>query len=214
MTNKLLRAYQYTRRLKEGDNDDNQKTKEQQEKEAEVSTNATPYNENPNTPETIPPIKDQANIPVQDGAIPQDAAGIESGSYDALNPVGNAEIKFEQGNFATIMGLPKVTADKTAQFVQTFVPLVEVALIELLGNSDRYEHKLAQCAPAFDNTGKISIEFTLQYSVSSWIGNDISTVDIQHDANYVLQKIQPVNANITKCEIDVSNGTLTIMGTI
>jgi hypothetical protein len=212
MTNELLRVYKYTKKLTEADDD--KKTQEQKEKEAEVSTNATPYNENPNTPETIPPLKDPANIPVQDGAIPQDAEGVAAGTYDALDPVGNANIKFDQGNYNTITGLPKVTGDKVAELMQTFVPLIEVSLIELLGNSNQYQRRLAQCAPSFDNQGKLSIEFTFQYGVTSWIGQDIDKTAIQHDANYVLDKLRPVNATISKCEIDTGDGILTIMGVI
>jgi hypothetical protein len=215
--NELLKIYQYTKKLTEDENEDEKeekKTQDQLEKEAETSTANTPYNENPNTPETIPPLKDQANVPIQDGAIPQDAAGIAAGSYDPLNPIGNAEIKFEQGNYNTIAGLPKVTADKVAELTQTFIPLIEVSLVELLGTSNNYQRTLAQCVPGFDNQGKINIEFTFQYTITSWIGSDIETTAIQHDANYILDKIKPVGANITKCEISVSNGLLTIMGSL
>jgi hypothetical protein len=217
--NELLNVYSYIKKLTEADDNEdekenNEKTQEEKEKEKEVTTNNTPYNENPNTPDTQPPLKDQANIPIQDGAIPQDAEGIQAGAYDALDPIGNANIQFKQGNFATVKGLPKVTADKVAEFTQTLLPLVEVALIELLGSSNLYERTLAQCFPSFDNTGKISIEFTLQYGVSNFIGSDITNDAIQHDANYILDKIKPVGANITKCEINCGDGIFTLMGTI
>jgi hypothetical protein len=217
MTNELVKIFQYAKRLNEADDnkeEDEKKTQEEKDKEQETNPQLTPYKEEPNTPETQPPIKDPTNIPVQDGNIPQDSSGIESGSYDALDPIGNVNIKFEQGNYQTIMGLQKVVGDKTAQIVQTFVPLIEVALIELLGNSDLYKRQLAQCNPSFDNDGKITIEFTFQYVVTMWIGQDIEKSAMQHDANYILDKVRPCNANITKCEIDCGAGVLTIMGTL
>jgi len=165
-------------------------------------------------PQDQPAMTDEKMQPVQDGAIPQNSQGITQGQFDALDPIGNAEIKFEQGNYQTILGLPKVVSDKTAQLMQTFVPLIEVSLIELLGSNSMYKRSMGQCQPSFDNQGKISIEFTFQYQVEQWIGQDISLEAIQHDANYILNKLKPVKANISKCEINVTDGSLTIMGTI
>ena len=173
----------------------------------------------PHSPEPLgdknqPVLTDEKFMPVQDGGVPQNAAGIASGQFDALDPVGQAEIKYEQGNFEQVKGLPKVAADKTAQLTQTLVPLIEVAMIELLGSNTMYRRTMGNCQPAFDDKGQISIEFNFQYVVESWIGQDIELEAIQHDANYILEKIKPVKANISKCEISVSDGLLTIMGTI
>jgi len=173
-----------------------------------------PYETQPLDKENQPELKDEQNQVLTDGAMPQNSEGIAAGQFDALDPVGNANIKFDQGNYQTVMGLPKITADKTAQLVQTFVPLIEVALIELLGSNSMYRRTLGQCQPAFDNQGKISIEFTFQYTIDQWIGMDIPLEAIQHDANYILEKVKPCKANITKCEISVADGLFTIQGTI
>ena len=173
-----------------------------------------PYKEHPLTPETQPTLKDEKMMPVKDGDVPQDSSGITSDQFDALDPVGNAEIKFNQGNYQTIQGLPQVTADKTAQLVQTFVPLVEVALIELLGSNSMYTRTLGQCQPGFDEKGQINIEFTFQYTIEQFIGQDIPLEAIKHDATYILEKIKPCKANVTKCEISTTNGVLTIQGTL
>ena len=191
-----------------------EKENEEQEEQENPQTQQPPHQGAPLTPENEPPLTDEMAMPVQDGGIPQNASGVSSGQYDALDPVGNANIKFDQGNYQQIAGLPKVTADKIAQLMQTFVPLVEVALIELLGSNVMYKRTLGQCMPAFDNQGKLSIEFTFQYVIEQWIGTDIQYDAIQHDANYVLEKVKPVKANISKCEIDCTNGQLTLMGTI
>jgi len=177
-------------------------------------TGQPPHQAQELSPDNQPALTDEKFQPVMDGATPQNAEGITSGQYDALNPIGNEQIKFEQGNYQTVMGLPKVVSDKTAQLTQTLVPLVEVALIELLGSNTMYKRALGQCQPAFDNEGKISIEFTFQYSVEQFIGTDIPMDAMQHDANYILEKIKPVKANITKCEISATDGLVTIMGTI
>jgi len=173
-----------------------------------------PFNPHPIDDNNQPKLTDEQLTPVRDGAVPQNAEGIASGQFDALDPVGNAEIKFNQGNYQTIMGLPKVAADKVAQLVQTLVPLLEISMIELLGANNLYQRALGQCMPSFDSQGKMGIEFTFQYIVEQWIGQDIDQQAIQHDANYVLERIKPVKANITKCEINVGEGTLIVMGSI
>jgi hypothetical protein len=216
-TMNTLQAYRL--HLREADDEEEEEkpeqlTQEEQEKRTETDPNSNSYVEAPMTPDNTPPIKDEAAIPVQDGAIPQDSQGIADGSYDPLDPIGNAEIKFAQGNFKTIAGLPQLVNDKTAQLMQTFVPLMEVGMIELLGNSQMYQRQLAQIQPSFDNQGKLSLEFTFQYVVQNWIGTDIDQESIKHDANYILEKIVPTKANVTKCEINCADGLLTIMGTL
>jgi len=195
-------------------NNEEQEEKEEGGEDTGVEQGNHSFVDKPLDQDNQPVLTDEKFMPVQDGAVPQDSQGITQGQYDALDPIGNAQIKFAQGNYQTVMGLPKVINDKTAQLTQTLVPLIEVAMIELLGSNSMYKRAVGQCQPAFDNQGKISIEFTFQYSVESWIGMDIDVTAIQHDANYVLEKIKPCKANITKCEIAVDEGTLTIMGTI
>ena len=165
-------------------------------------------------PKNQPPLTDEKFVPQQDGAIPQNAAGITRGQYDALDPVGQASVGFEQGNFDQILGLPQVVSSKISQIVQTFLPLVEVALVELLGNNTLYKKSAGQFNPSFDQKGQISIGFNLVYQVELWIGQDIEMEAIKHDATYVLNKIKPCKANITRCEIDTTEGTLIIQGTL
>ena len=173
-----------------------------------------PFTPNPMGQNNQPPLTDEKFTPVQDGMIPQDAKGITKGQYDALDPTGNVNIKFESGNYHTIMGLPQLVGDKVASLAQTLVPLIEVSLIELLGDNSMYKRALGQCQPAFDNNGKISIEFTFQYLVGSWITTDINLEALQHDSNFVLDRIKPAGSQISKCEVDCKSGTLTICGVI
>jgi hypothetical protein len=159
------------------------------------------------------PLSDDKFVPVEDGNIPQNSQGITSGQYDALNGTGFENISFEQGNFNQVMGYPQLVSDKVASLTRTLVPLIEVALIELLGNNQNYKRQSGQCAMSFQNN-QLALSFSFIYVVNGWIGTDIAMEDIQHDSNYVLNRIRPVGANITKCEIDTESGTLTIMGTM
>jgi len=173
-----------------------------------------PYEEQPLNNQNVPELKDEKASPIHDGAIPQDSQGIATQAYDSLNPSGDATLQFQEGNYHTLLGLPKVAADKVAQLSQTLMPLVIVAMIELLGSSNQFIYRSAQCTPSFDTDGKMSIEFNFQFLVQNFIGQDIELEAIQHDANFILEKIKPCKANITKCEIDCSNGLITIMGSI
>ena len=62
----------------------------------------------PLTGNNQPPLTDERAIPQQDGAIPQYAAGISSGQYDALDPVGKTVLSFEKGNFNVLNSLPQL----------------------------------------------------------------------------------------------------------
>lgn len=173
-----------------------------------------PYNTQQLNSQNQPPLTNEVAIPVRDGEIPVDQKGIATGKYDSLDPIGNAQISFKEGNYNTVAGLPKLVSDKVAQLVQTLIPLISVALIELMGNNSLFQYTRADIFPSFDNSGKILFEGTLIYTIEKWIGQDIELENIQHDSNYVLEKIKPAKANITKCEIDTGQGTLTIQFTM
>ena len=187
---------------------------QEEQKENEGEELEQPFENEQLTPENQPELKDEKAQPAQDGAIPQNAEGIVSGQFDVLDPIGKANITFEQGNYQQIAGIPKIVADKTAQLIQTFIPLVSVALIELLGSNSMYVQNLCNIQPSFDTKGNLSLNGILQYTVEHWIGTDIPYDAIQHDANYILEKIKPCKANITKCEIDTKSGLLIIQFTL
>jgi len=181
---------------------------------ADVEERNPPYNQNPLGPENQPALKDEKMMPVRDGDVPMNAEGITAGEYDALSPYGDGDIKFESGNWSQIMGLPQLVQQKVQQLTNTFVPLIEVAMIELMGDSKSYKRTMGSCAPSFDQQGNMSIGFTFQYTVNSWVGQDISQEAIQHDSVYVLERIKPTGVNISKTEIDTSDGVLTIQGSL
>lgn len=168
-----------------------------------------------NNQQQVNAMTDMRFEPVKDGAIPIDSSGITKNQYDALNPVGDAGINFETGNFSNGLSSLKNSIIKAEQFIQkTFVPLIEVALIELMGSSNSYQRKNAVITPSFDNGANVVVNFKFIYSVSLWIGTDIKPEAIQHDSTYIMNRIGVAGADISKCEIDCSDGTLTIVGAI
>ena len=164
----------------------------------------------------VKPITNTRFEPVKDGSIPIDSSGISKNQYDALNPVGDAGIQFETGNYGEGLLTLKnsiLTAEQTIQ--KTLIPLIEVALIELMGSSNSYQRKHAQLVPAMTSGYNVTVNFKFVYSVPLWIGTDIEPEAIQHDSTYIMNRIGVItNAKIGKCEIDCSDGTLTIVGAI
>lgn len=158
------------------------------------------------------PIGSQVTkAPIQDGQIPQDSQAIANGSADALG-LENIEVSFENGNYKIFESLPNVVSQKVAALCKTFIPLVEVALIELTGSSTQYKRTSALITPSFDQDSNLSVSFSLIYTVSGYIGIDFEYQDLQNDSQYIYDRIKPSGIKITKCEIDTSNGEITING--
>lgn len=149
--------------------------------------------------------------PIQDGQIPQDSQSIVNGSADALG-LENIKVSFENGNYETFENLPNIISQKVTALCKTFIPLVEVALIELTGSSTQYKRTSALITPSFDQDSNLLVSFSLIYTVPGYIGVDFEYQDLQNDSQYIYDRIKPSNIKITKCEIDTSNGEITING--
>jgi hypothetical protein len=202
--NKLRQAYNFLH-LREVENQE-----EDDENKEEVIKSS--LHGSPNLQQSVP-LSNEKFEPVQDGNIPQNSEGITSGQYDALNSTGSEQVTFESGNFNQVLGYPKLVSDKITSVTQTLVPLIEVALIELLGTNQLYKRQIGQCALSFQNNN-LMISFSFVYVVSNFIGTDVDMEALQHDSNYILNRIKPVGANITKCSIDTTDGQVVIQGTI
>lgn len=162
----------------------------------------------------VKPLTDEAQKPIQDGAVPiqatqQNAEGLQANSL-GIDPI---TISFENGNYNNMVMLPNQIAEKIKSIRQTLIPLIEVALIELLGTSQLYRRYKGDIFPSFD-VNKVGIDFDLEYFSSSYIGTDFEYQDLMQDSKYILDRITPAGANITKCEIDSSNGIITIRGSV
>lgn len=130
--------------------------------------------------------------------------------FDAINPEGEASIKFESGNFSQLAQMPQQIMAKIATIQKTIMPLAEVALIELLGNNKAFKDENFNAVfSMLDNTPKFECNAT--YSVELFIGTDIEQADIQHDAKYILDRLQAVpNVQWNRCEIDCTQGKVNL----
>ncbi|MBQ2395901.1 MAG: hypothetical protein II304_02495 [Bacteroidales bacterium] len=130
--------------------------------------------------------------------------------FDAINPEGEASIKFESGNFSQLAQMPQKIMTKIATIQKTIMPLAEVALIELLGNNKAFKGENFNAVfNMLDNEPKFECNAT--YSVELFIGTDIEQADIQHDAKYILDRLQAVpNVQWNRCEIDCTQGKVNL----
>lgn len=159
-------------------------------------------------------LTDQTGAPVNNGSVPQDnGAQNQSLQVDALG-TENIDIAFDSGNYSQFKGLPQVVTAKVQALTKTFVPLIEVALIELTGSSEKYKRKFGQVTPSFDTNGSLTADFNFQYSIPGYIGTDFEYTDLQADSKYIYDRITLASVKITKCEINTSDGIVTIMGSI
>lgn len=157
-----------------------------------------------------PAIDAQGNpLQVADGTDTQ-VAQDSSLQFDAINPEGEASIHFESGNFNQLTQMPQQIMTKIATIQRTIMPLAEVALIELLGNSKAFKGESFNAVfNMLDNTPKF--ECTATYSVELFIGTDIEQADIQHDAKYILDRLKAVpNVQWNQCSIDCTDGKVTL----
>ncbi len=157
------------------------------------------------------PAIDAQGDPLQlaDGTDTQ-VAQDSSLQFDAINPEGEASISFESGNFNQLTQMPQQIMTKIATIQRTIMPLAEVALIELLGNNKAFKGESFNAVfNMLDNTPKFECNAT--YSVELFIGTDIEQADIQHDAKYILDRLQAVpNVQWNKCEIDCTDGKVNL----
>lgn len=157
------------------------------------------------------PAIDQQGEPLQlnDGTDTQ-VAQDSSLQFDAINPEGEASIKFESGNFSQLAQMPQQIMTKIATIQKTIMPLAEVALIELLGNNKAFKGENFNAVfSMLDNTPKFECNAT--YSVELFIGTDIEQADIQHDAKYILDRLQAVpGVQWNTCSIDCTSGKVNL----
>lgn len=130
--------------------------------------------------------------------------------FDAINPEGEVSIKFESGNFSQLAQMPQQIMAKIATIQKTIMPLAEVALIELLGNNKAFKGENFNAVfNMLDNEPKFECNAT--YSVELFIGTDIEQADIQHDAKYILDRLQAVpNVQWNRCEISCTDGKVNL----
>ena len=129
---------------------------------------------------------------------------------NAIDPYGQQDVKFKEGNFDFFKSTPQILQQKNDVVNRTIIPLIEKALIELLGSSNSYARKSFISAVSFNEKQPIyNIDIT--YFTELWIGQDVEYEYIIKDANYVLETIKVVpNVDWRKCEIDTAEGELRV----
>lgn len=127
-----------------------------------------------------------------------------------VNAVVDESIVFEEGSLDDMLQLSSNIATKHSFVMRTFLPIVEVALIELYGNSNMFkrlslEHEF--------NTQTLNLSIKVTYLVNAIIGLDVDVNLIAEDANYILNRINPIvgqTGNITECRVDCQTGNIII----
>ena len=158
-----------------------------------------------------PAEEETENEVMEEGGVPLDSSGVGTVT-DALNPDGEVDPTFQSGNLETLNEVPQIVEDKITLVTKTLEPLIEKALIELLGASSMYERLESNNQLSPNEDGSLSIVGTFVFKSQFWIGLDIDQEDIKHDADYVLNTLAPITetVRITECSIDVAEGVLRI----
>lgn len=157
-------------------------------------------------------VEDPQKIQLEDGTdteVAQDNTIQET-------PLQNAKIKFNflNGNYDIFPNYGKEIAAKFQTVSQTILPLVEVSLIELLGNDSLVKYELFNFMPKFAKS-KLYLAIKIVASTKDWIGDDITLDATKQDASYVLNRLSVVpNVHWEHCIIDTKDGTLTLEFTI
>lgn len=225
----------YRMLLQEADEEpqDENQQQDQQAENQEQPAEEQPQEEKPEgqepteqvTPANAQAVQDAAAINpgtlhVADGTD----TGVEINSVLVDNPtVGDGEIppkegeisiQFEQGNLNALTQSSQKYAELTQTVEQTFLPLCEKALIELLGNSASYKRKEFNAVPNM-NGQQFKIDVDLLYHVDKYIATDVPQNLIQQDQDYIRNTIKPTpGLTIRDIKIDCQTGDVKVGATI
>ncbi len=177
----------------------------------EVTDKQTPANAQANVDDKA---EDPGTLQLADGTdteIKRDSNPVEQSAPDEVPPPeGEIDIKFERGNFDQLEGSAQEYAQLLQNVEQTFVPLVEKALIELLGNNQAYRRVEFTGVPVL-NGNQLKIDVDMKYHVDLMIGTDVDPQAVKHDTDYIINTIKPTpNMTIRNCQIDTQSGDISI----
>lgn len=118
--------------------------------------------------------------------------------------------KFSKGNYETFDNFQNEILNKITTVRQTVLPILTAAMIELLGEDSTIKYDSFDAKYDTQN-GNFVIIIDILVSTVLWIGTDISKEAVNHDAQYVLDRLRIVpNINWQNCIIDTNNGTLNL----
>lgn len=156
-------------------------------------------------------LDDQVPLELDDGT---EAPVADSSEVNAVKTENPLSIAFEEGNYADFVKLGQKFTNGCLLVSNTLIPLIEAALIELLGNTSAYQRQSATITPKLIGLSPV-FSFSLDYRVSFWIGTDIPKDAVLKDATYVLDKVSAIkSAKIEECKIDTATGVLSLSGDI
>ncbi|GEM_PF-2616084 len=157
----------------------------------------------PASTDPVPAVKPTPNI----------APGVAADTSLQMQPLvdeGTNEITFANGNLNLIQSSLKNLIRKPGLILRTFLPLVEKALIELLGTSSSYKRDSFNFNIITSNN-QIVYSIMATYSVDLFIGTDIEAAAVKHDQDYIAGTISVVpGIKIKSVKIDTSTGLVTV----
>lgn len=153
------------------------------------------------------------SLTLADGTQTHIATDSEDQIGDVDQDQENFEVNFEKGNWNAFTMSAQLYSSKVTLVRQTFIPMVEKALIELLENSGTYDRSSFEVSASYqDNDFKVIVE--LHYQVDLWLGTEFEPEWIQHDQGYIFQTLSQIsNIQIDSINIDTSKGDLQIIAT-
>jgi hypothetical protein len=183
-------------------------------READMQAPAADPNMAVNQTPAPAPIQPASTDPVPPIQVAQDIApGVAADTSLQVLPLDDSginEITFAKGNLNTIQASLKAVIKKPGLILRTILPLIEKALIELLGNSSSYVRDSFTYATTVVNN-QIVYDVTTVYSVSLFIGTDIEKSAVAHDQKYIMDTIAVVPGLIIKnVNIDTKTGLVTV----
>ena len=166
-----------------------------------------------NSPEMVP-IEPASTDPVPAvKPTPNIAPGVAADTSLQIQPLvdeGTNEITFANGNLNLIQSSLKNLIRKPGLILRTFLPLVEKALIELLGTSSSYKRDSFNFNIITSNN-QIVYSIMATYSVDLFIGTDIEAAAVKHDQDYIAGTISVVpGIKIKSVKIDTATGLVTV----
>ena len=166
-----------------------------------------------NSPEMVP-IEPASTDPVPAvKPTPNIAPGVAADTSLQIQPLvdeGTNEITFANGNLNLIQSSLKNLIRKPGLILRTFLPLVEKALIELLGISSSYKRDSFNFNIITSNN-QIVYSIMATYSVDLFIGTDIEAAAVKHDQDYIAGTISVVpGIKIKSVKIDTATGLVTV----
>ena len=152
-------------------------------------------------------MDEQPTLQLTDGTdtqIAQDVSNQES------IPTKTVKFAFEDGNYEEFDDLAKIINVKVQTIRQTILPLLEVALIELLGSDLNLKYNSFNSMFSMKNNNP-TFSVDVKLSTKYWIGTDVSQEAVKQDADYILDRLKVVpNVNWKYCIINTQDGSLTL----